>query len=237
MTTLADLRLAAQEQCDRVNSATPATPEWDRYINRSAAKLYRIIGQTYEDYNVQQYPFTLNGGNQNTLQIGPGSGVPQFDKIRHIARVVTQGTPAVPATYAPVLRADSIIQFDELSAPLLSTYYSAFVAVKYWLYGTTIEIRPAVSAGAQYLLYYIPSFQPLVNDTDTIDGTWMATNGIDEYIIYDAAAKAMIKEESLDTAQLLQQQRDDNQPGRILDVKRARAAMGWGQGWGGYAGY
>jgi hypothetical protein len=250
MTALADLRLAAQQRCDRVNSATPSTSEWNSYINGSAAALYRILGQTYEDYNVQQYSFTLVGNaGGNILQIGPGTPVPAYDKLRHLARVVQNAGASNAPVYAPVIRCDSLMRFDELSAPVLGTYYGAFIAVQYMVLGNTIEIRPAASSAASYLLYYIPAFQKLVNDTDTIDGTWMATNGIDEYIVLDAAAKAMVKEESLDTAALLMQereavktqilaqfaQRDDNMPGRIVDAKRARANMGL-YGWGGFGG-
>lgn len=237
---LSDLRLAAQQRSDRVNATTITTAEWNSYINASAAALYRIIGQTYEDYNVQQYAFTLAGGQGgNTLQLGAGSGVPLFDKLRHISRVVIPpgGSGGSAATYAPVLRADSPMEWDELSAPVLMPYYGGLTQrVKYWLWGATLEIRPAASAGAQYVLWYIPAYEQLVNDTDTIDGTWMATNGIAEYVVVDVAIKAMIKEESIDTAQLLMQdrerikseilvqfaQRDDGQPGRIVDVKRAR---------------
>lgn len=244
MTSLLDLRTSAMVRADREHAAIDVSV-WNDWINGSAASLYRIIGQTYEDYNIAQYPFTLAGGiGGNTLAIGAGSSVPAFDKLRHISRLTAAGSQ--PVTYAPVLRCDSLMQFDGLSAPIAgNSWYGAFSAVKYMVLGSTIEIRPAASAGAQYLLYYIPSYQKLLKDADAIDGTWMATNGIDEYIVLDVAAKAMVKEESLDTATLLLQQReaikseiltqfaqrDDNMPGRIVDVKSARANL-W-TGWGG----
>lgn len=238
MTQLSDLRLAAQQRCDRVNASTILVAEWNSMINASAAALYRQLGATYEDYNVNQYAFTLAGGQGgNTLQIGTGSAVPTFNKLRHISRLVVPSGTVGTATYAPVLKCDSPMEFDELSAPVLIPYYGGLTyRVKYWVYGNQIEIRPAASAGASYVLWYIPAYQKLIQDTDTIDDTWMATDGIDEYIVVDVAIKALIKEESLDTASLLVQdreriktevmmqfaQRDDGQPGRIVDVKRAR---------------
>lgn len=246
MTTLGDLRLSAMVRADREHAAIDNSV-WNDWVNGSAASLYRIIGQTYEDFNIAQYPFTLAGGvgvGNNVLQIGAGSSVPAFDKLRHISRVISQG--GISSNYAPVLRCDSMMQFDGLSSSAVgASWYGATAAVKYMMLGSTIEIRPASSAGAQYLLYYIPSYQKLTKDTDTIDGTWMATNGIEEYIVLDVAAKAMVKEESLDTAQLMLQQReaikaeilsqfaqrDDNMPGRIVDVKRARDNVGIGW-WG-----
>lgn len=226
-TSLLDLRNAAKQRSDRVNATTITNDEWNGYVNGGLAALYRLLTQTYEDYNVQTYSFTLAGAN--ILQVGAGSLVPSFDKIRYLSRL------GALATYTPVMRADSPMEFDRLSA------YGNLQRVKYWLYGASLEIRPAASAAGSYVLYFIPSFQKLVNDTDTIDGSWMATNGIEEYAILDAAAKAMVKEESLDTAQLLmadrervknevlQQfaQRDDNQPGRIQDTKSARGYGAW----------
>lgn len=247
MTSLADLVLAAQERCDRVNG--PMThDEWVRLVNGSAGALYRLLVSTYDDYNLSTYAFTLAGGvGGNILQVGAGSGVPSFDKLRHISRVVSPVGGGSSASYAPVLRADSLMEFDQLSVAGLVPYFGNLTQrVKYFLYGATIEIRPAASAAGSYLLYFVPAFQQLVADTDTIDGTWMATSGIDEYIVLDAAAKAMVKEESLDTAQMLmadrervkveilQQfaQRDDNQPGRIQDVKGARTGA-----WSGFGGW
>lgn len=249
MTQLSDLRLAAQQRCDRVNATTITTAEWNSYINYSAAALYRKLTSTYEDYNVASYQFTLAGGvGGNTLTVGAGSAVPAFDKLRKLTRQVAPiGTDQ---TFAPVLRADSFMEFDLYTSPALNPLYGN-VQVKYWMYGTTIEVRPASSAGATYVLWYVPIYTKLVLDTDTIDGSWLATSGVDEWIIIDAARKALIKEESLDTAALLLQERDaltatilkelqprdDHQPGRIADVKRMRAAWGFGDGrfggWGG----
>lgn len=241
-TALSDLILAAQQRCDRVNATTITTQEWTSMVNTSAGELYGLLTETYEDYNVAQYPFTLAGGSPgNTLQVGFGTSVPQFDKLRKVSRQVQ--SVGTGQTWAPCLRAPSLIEFDLYTTPALNPYYGN-IQVEYALYGNTLELRPAESAGGSYMLWYIPAFQPLVNQSDTIDGTWMATNGIAQYIILGAAAEALIKEESLDTASLIIQRqqliaarvlkqfspRDDNQPGQIADVKRVRASWGFGTG-------
>ena len=248
MSSLADIRYQAQLRADRVN-APIVVGDWNSWVNGSLAALYRILTALYDDYNVASYPFTLAGGvgiDNNMLQLGSGSSVPAFDKLRHLSRIVTGGGFGTPATYAPVLRADSFIEFDGLTASALMPYYGGLTQnVKYMLLGNTLEVRPASSAGASYVLYFIPSFKPLIEDTQTIDGTWMSTNGISEYAVLDVAVKALIKEESLDTAALLAAdrervkaeivsqfaQRDDNQPGRIQDAKGARRSQSfsWGR--------
>lgn len=219
--------------------------EWDALINSSAARLYRLLTVTYQDFNVKRYQFTLVGGlNANTLTVGPNTTVPNFGAFRKLGRQV-QGL-GNGLQWAPVFRSDSLVEFDLLTAPILNTFYGNFI-VQYMMYDNTIEIRPAQSAAGTYDLWYIPIYQKLVSDTDPIDGQWLSLNGIDEWIVVDVARKAAIKEESFDLAQLLageaqQMQadilrelkpRDQNQPAKIVDVKRARAGYGFG-GFGGY---
>jgi len=247
MTALSDLRLRAQERADRVNATTITTAEWNAMVNASAAALYRLLTTSYEDYNVSSFDFTLAGGSPgNTLTVGPSGTPTDFHKLRKLARLSSSGQ----GIYTPVERCASLIEFDLLTAPVVSTYYGN-VLVQYALYGATLEIRPAASAGATYRMLYVPVYAPLVDDDDTIDGQWLAQSGIDEWIVVDVARKAMIKEESLDTASLLYAEandlktailkdlapRDDNTPGRIVDAKRARAAFGPNGGWGGYGGF
>lgn len=239
MTALGDLRFWAQTLADRVNATTITTPMWNRWINAGAGRLYGLLTSTYEDYNVQQYGFTLSG--TNVLQIGFGSAVPKFDKLRKLS--IQVGTNGGIAVWAPVTRANSLLERDLYTSPSIQPYYGNF-ASRYLLYGQTLEVLPAQAAQGTYMLWYIPSYQALSTDTDSIDSTWMATNGIDEYIVRWAAREAMIKEESLDTAALLMQEltrieervlrefapRDDNQPGKIVDVKRTQNNWGTG-GW------
>lgn len=51
---------------------------------------------------------------------------------------------------------------------------------------------PTPMAGQTLRMFYVPRVTPLVGDSDTIDGV----NGWDEYIVIDAAMKAIAKEES-----------------------------------------
>jgi hypothetical protein len=252
MTTLADLRAAAQSQADRVNGPSTTT-EWNQWINASAAELYGRLTSLFDDYNVQTYNFTLSagepsypGGLGNALQVGPGTGVPDFDKLRKLS--VMLGTNGTTPVFTPVTRCNSLLERDKYTAPALNPYYGN-IASAYLFYGNIIEVLPPQSAAGTYRLWYVPRFKALVQDQDSIDSTWMATNGIDEYIVLGAAIKQLIKEESLDTASILKGMqseigmriekefapRDDNQPGKIVDSKRLRNTWGFpgggGPGW------
>jgi hypothetical protein len=90
-------------------------------------------------------------------------------------------------------------------------------------------------AGQTLRLFYVPKFTPFVLDADTMDGV----NGWEEYIVVDAAMKALAKEES-DVSVLMArkqaliqrldaetQNRDAGSPATVGDTigRRARAMM------------
>lgn len=244
MTTLADLRFAAQSRADRINATSITTTEWNLWVNASAAELYGKLTSLYEDYNVKIWNFTLTSGEPgNQLQLGFGTGLPDFDKLRKLS--VQVGTNGTTPTFAPILRCNSLLERDRYTSPSIEPYYGAYASA-YLLYGNILELLPPQSAAGTYRMWYVPRFLVLAQDDQPIDGTWMSTNGIDEFIVLGTAIKALVKEESLDTANLLAQlqgqvearlirefaPRDDNQPGKIVQVKRSR--RGWGYtGFGG----
>jgi hypothetical protein len=225
------------------------TAEWNRLINGSVGELYGVLCQTYEDYNVKQYAFTLVGGaNGNQLQVGPNTAVPDF----WLPRAVWLQIQGSSNPYVTIPRLTSLMERNLYTFPNIVPIYGAIPSC--WnILGSTIEILPPSVAGASYVVWYVPACPVLVNDTDTIDALWLTVNGWQEYVVLDAAAKALIKEESLDTASLLLQAkkelrarilseakpRDISQPQAIVDMQRVRnlwpggvpgAAPGWGGG-------
>jgi hypothetical protein len=250
MTALADLVLAAQQRCDRVNATTITTAEWYSYVNASVQELYGALTSTYEDYNVKSYAVTLVGGAQglNQFQVGPGSGVPDFFQPRAFWLQIGGS----PTPYVTIPRLESFAERNIYTFPSIIPVYGA-IPSRWNLMGSTIEVLPPSVAGSSYVLWYVPTMPQLVNPTDTIDQYWLTVNGWSEYVVLDVAAKACIKEESLDTAQLLLMQkkdvaarimresmpRDISQPKAIVDMARVRNPWGgWtsggiaGGGWG-----
>lgn len=88
---------------------------------------------------------------------------------------------------------------------------------------------PVPMAGQAVRLWYVPALSPLSGDSDEII-TPLVINGWDEYIVIDAAMKAMAKEESdvsvlmarkramLERIQTEAENRDAGNPTRIVDV-------------------
>lgn len=89
-------------------------------------------------------------------------------------------------------------------------------------------------AGQTVRYFYVPRWVPLVADVDTVDGV----NGWEEYIIWDAAIKALSKEESDTSVPMAEKQalvariqaeaenRDAGSPARVVDVYNSRQSVG-----------
>jgi hypothetical protein len=242
MTSLSDLVLSAQQRCDRVNATTITTAEWYQYANASAQELYGAICATNEDYNVKSYPVTLVGGaqGQNQFSVGPNTAVPDF----LFPRAFWLQIGGSPTPYVTIPRLESFAERNLYTFPTVVPVYGA-IPSRWNLMGNIIEVLPPSVAGSSYVLWYVPRLPTLVNPTDTIDAFWLTINGWDEYVVLDVAAKACIKEESLDTAQILLSQkkeikarilaegvpRDISQPRAITDMARVRNPWGgWGAG-------
>ncbi len=254
MTAASDLILASQQRCDRVNATTITPAEWLSMLNASLQELYGVLTSTYQDYNVKQYPFTLVGGSQanNSFNVGPNTGVPDFFQPRAMWLIVNGSSQ--PYT---IPRLESLNERNLFTFPNIVPVYGA-IPSRWNLLGSQIEILPPNVGGNSYVLWYVPTLPQLVNLTDTVDQYWLTINGWQEYAVLDVAAKACIKEESLDTASLLLAQkretrerilheaapRDVSQPQAIVDMNRVRNPWGgWGgagqpggSGWGGIDG-
>jgi hypothetical protein len=245
--SLADLTLAAQQRCDRVNSPKPTPAEWTNLINRSAQRLYGLLTSSYQDYNIARYGFTLAGGTgYNLLPVGPGTGVPDFMFPRGLWYQVN-GSPTQRWRTLP--RLNAFVERNMHIGPVISLLYGA-VPDCWDLMGSQIEVLPDASAGGTYLLTYVPRMPLMVQPGDTIDQFWLTVNGWEEYIILDAARKAAMEEESLELVAALTSQlaelresilreampRDDSGPGHIADTRRVRNNFGY-EGGGGRGGW
>jgi hypothetical protein len=252
MTTIDDVVLAAQQRADRVNASTIPNSEWLSYANASAGELYGLLCSTYQDYNVKSYDFTLQGGSsaQNSIAVGPSTAVPDFFQPRALWLVIA-GSPQTP--FMPIPRLESLMERHLFTMPNIVPVYGA-IPSRWNLLGSTIEILPPTVGANAYRLWYVPTLPTFKGgDGVPLDPFWMTVNGWHEYLVLDVAAKALIKEESLDTANLLLQlkaalkqrilteavPRDISQPQAIVDMSRVRDPWsGWGggmpgPGWGG----
>lgn len=239
--SLSQLRLMSQQRADRVNSQFVTDPEWNTYINQSLTELYDILTTTYEDYyttipvlfattNAQQYNLpdgiaTFKDMNGNTIT------PPPFYKLLGVDCGLAQNNNA----WISLHKFDFISRNRYIFPNLTSTFLGVF-NLRYRLYGNTLFFIPTPAAGQFIRIWYIPRVRNLLADNDLCDGV----SGWTEYIIVDAAIKALQKEES-DTSVLMAQKqmlldriqssamnRDAGQPDTISDTRS------WGERYGSY---
>lgn len=192
---LASLRLQAQQRADRVNSNFVTMPEWNTYINQSMLELYDLLVTVYEDYyKAPDFVFQTTGDtNQYQLPNGiitdiDGAIGKPFYKLLGVDMGIAPNTNNARVT---VHKYDFIERNRYIYPNINSTYFGVF-NMRYRIMGDKIHFIP-VPSGAQYItLHYIPRLATLLQDTDVCDGV----SGWTEYIIVDAAIKALQKEES-----------------------------------------
>jgi len=248
---LSQIRLAAQQRADRVNSNFVKQAEWRSYINQAMFELYDLLITVYEDYYVAPpvqfvtdgvtYLFPLpNGSNTflNALNISQTVTPPPFYKLLGVDLAIQNTING----YATVNKFNFIDRNRFVYPNTASTIYGVF-NLQYRVMGANLEFIPTPSANQAIRLWYIPRLPELLQDTDT---TTTGISGWIEYVIVRAAKYALDKEES-DTTKLDQEliflkgrieetaaNRDAGQPDTISNT---RAGNGWNNGWtGGFNG-
>lgn len=199
-TTLGNLRLEAQQRCNKEYSQFYTTQEWNSMISQSYKELYDIIIQKFGDdyYMKTPYTYTTSGviDPNYQAQVFPLPG--DFYKLFLCEVALNANDPNSWVT----LRQYQRIQQNLWNFPNVYTFYG-ITNLRYRLTGTQLQIVPIASAGQTIRIWYAPRPNQLIYDTDTIDGI----SGWEEYIIVDACCKAMVKEESLETALGFNQQK------------------------------
>lgn len=239
--SLGQLRLVAQQRADRVNSKFVTKTEWNSYINQSMYELYDILITCYgeEYFTAPAATFTTDG---TTYQYDLPNGV-NFDGAPALYKLlgVDLGINTANNAYVTVKRFNFLDRNKFLYPNSASTIYGVF-NMQYRLVGNQIHFIPTPSANQPIRLWYVPRMTMLLKDTDIttsgISGWW-------EFIVVDAAIKALQKEESDVSTLMLQKadiirrinasapNRDIGQPDTITDTRSATGPWGMGDGWGG----
>lgn len=208
--TVDQVMLQAKQRADMVNSKFVPDSEWISYIDKSWKELYDILVAKFEDYYTVSLLFTVATGNTQTLPA-------DFYKLRGMDRA-TSGTEYYsirPFTFE-----------DRNNRRRASLFRGLYPTVRYRIVGNSLMFTPDDGATGNYRMWYIPRATDLSLGTDTLDGV----NGWEEYVIVDAAIKALQKEESdvsvlmAQKAALVQrvndmaQNRDAGEPERITDI-------------------
>lgn len=227
--SLFEIRQKAQQRADRVNSPFVSTAEWNGYINQSAYELYDLLTTVYEDYNIEDTTF-ITDGSTNRYDL-PND----FYKLMG----VDCGLSGSNNARVTINKFDFIQRNQYVYPNVTSTYFGVF-NLRYRIVGNSIMFIPTPSAGQYITVWYVPRFQTMLKETDMLEGV----SGWVEYVICDAAIKALQKEESDVTVLMLEKQmlkqrieesamnRDAGQPDTISPTRDwvSRNGGGWSNG-------
>lgn len=203
--TLAQLREAARQRSDQVNSQFITDDELNSYINQSYFELYDILIQKYGDnyYSADPAVFATSSGPVNGLNVQyplpngvleftngrtgeTGYVAPQFYKLLGVDLILANQSQSC-VTIKPFNFSDR----NRYAVPNFQSFYGV-TNLRYRLNDNYLWLTPIPAAGQQIQIWYVPRLTTLAEDTDTCDGI----SGWTEYIICDSAIKCMQKEES-----------------------------------------
>lgn len=186
--TLSELRTQARQRANMERSQFVSDTEFNSYINLSGAELHDVLIQKFgNDYYVSSIDIVL----------------------------ANQLSYALPNDFYKVLGVDlkldnnnslALKKFEFADRNLKNYYYvaDADTLPQYKVTGDAIYFVPqGTHSGKTATLWYVPTYTKLLLDTDTLKGF----NGWEDYIVVDAAIKALVKEES-DTSELFRIKND-----------------------------
>lgn len=249
------LRYMAQLKADKLESQYLTTDEWNFNLNQSATELYDILITKFGDqYFLAPYlTFNTNGTDNYPLPNGANySAAPALYKLAG----VDVGINASNNQWFTLPRFNWIDRNRYATLQLAGTVQSVY-GLAYCPFGNTLYFIPLPTSAQIIRLSYVPMLTQMLLDTDMLP---FSISGWSEYVLVDAAMKAMQKEESLDKWNSLMQSkaalleriettaanRDVGQPNSVSNT-RARcgdqnfgsfggfgsSGFGGGFGWGG----
>lgn len=181
--TLTMLINAVRQRADMVNSQFCTDAELTSYINQSYFELYDLLVSRYGDnyYVVTPPPSFQTDGT--TFQYPLPA---DFYKLLGVDLALAPNLDSF-ITIKPFMFADR----NRYSVPNFQSFYGV-TNLRYRLNGNNLWLTPIPAANQTIRLWYIPRMATLAAPSDTADGI----SGWTEYIIVDAAMKALNKEES-----------------------------------------
>lgn len=231
-TTLSNMRLQVRQRADQANSQFVSDQELNTYIDQSYRELYDLLIEKYGDdyYVANPYTYTLSTNTQ---------AYPLPNDFYKLLLVEVALNASDPNSWVTIKKYNRIQQ-NLLNFPNVYTFYGV-TNLRYRLTGSNLYIIPPPTGGETLRIWYNPRPNQLLNDTDIAD----MVSGWEEYIVIDAAIKAMVKEESDISALALQKQaiikrieeaaenRDVGEPETVSDSRRKNFSWSDDDSWGG----
>lgn len=204
----------AKSRADMIGSSFVSDAEWTAFVNASAFELWDILSQKFgENWSFQR----------TTLQTTIGNEAIQL--------------PAAVYRMLSVQRLDAgkWLPLDRISfSGVTEEEQDTGKPCKYMLAGNTVTLAPIPDSAYTIRLTFIPEMTSLSADSDVMP----SFAGWEEYVVVDAAIKALSKEESdvaalmAEKAALVQritsaaERRDAGAPAQVIDVEKVRGDYG-----------
>lgn len=250
--SLGELRTQCKNRADRLNSDFVTTPEWNSYINQSIYELYDILITQSEDYyKAPTAQFTTNGSQyiyplpDGQLTFTDQNGNPFVAPALYKLLGMDLGIQTANNAWVTLDKYNFIDRNQYLYPNSAATIYGMFNS-RYRMMGSNVELIPTPSGNQNFRFQYIPKLRMLLADNEV---STTSISGWLEYVIVDAAIKALQKEES-DVSVLMAQKealririmatsanRDEGRPDTVSDTRAGRYGGGMGGlGWNGPSG-
>ena len=241
------LRYQAQLQADKLNSQFLTTDEWNFNIQQSAFELYDILVTKYGDdfFLAPPYVFSTTGAPSYPLPDGSSNFInslsqtaPRVYKLIGVDCGVSTGNQAFVT-----LPRYNFIDRNKFVYPQLQANALGVFNLSYRQMDNNLMFIPRPAGGQSIQVWYVPTMTQMLQDTDMLP---FSISGWSEYVIVDAAMKALIKEESFEQAagmaarkaalmeriETTAANRDIGQPNTVSDT-RANTGFGSSGGFGG----
>ena len=207
------LRYQAKLRADMLKSNFVTQDEWNIMINQSAFELYDILVAKFgEDYFLAPLLLIQSSGKQFT-PLPDGTNYPVTNGLPDPLGVPS---PACYKVYGMDLNSygaqlnnpqgwrsmsrmniSDRNKYNFLLGAASNNVSGQYCQFQYREMGTNLEILP-INTGQWFRLWYVPINPQLLQDTDMLPFSY---SGWHEYIVVDAASKALAKQQFFDQAQ------------------------------------
>lgn len=250
---LAYLRYMSKLRADKLNSEYLTTDEWNFNINQSANELYDILVTKFGDdyFFAPPLQIQLTGLPSYLLPNGSnypinGKNSPAIYKLNGVDANISGASTGPNAGWIPLSRYNWSDRDKYTTYPGQAGALNNIYQMSYRQMGNELFLIPT-NQNMLIQMWYVPILDQMLEDTDMMP---FSISGWSEYVIIDAAMKAMIKEESLEkwnaltASKQLQIERIETTAanrdvGQPNSVSNTRSTMGdpgfsnWGSGYGG----
>lgn len=246
------IRYQSQLRADKLNSLYLTIDEWNWNINQSANELYDILVDKYGDDYFFAPPLivSLTGADYYPIPDGsnyPIAGIPSpaLYKLNGIDANISGANLGPNAGWIPLSRSNWSDRDRFTTWPGQAGALNNIYQMSYRPMGSNIFLFPS-NTNMVVRIWYVPMLIQMLQDTDMLT---FSISGWSEFVIVDAAMKAMIKEESLEKwnalaamksalierIEVTAANRDVGQSNTVSNFRQTMGDPGF-SGWGGMGG-